>query len=223
MNEWESIHFFVHTRLKGAVAGLVVTMLATAALDLTQAILIGVAISAVLYIRESALSTAVASGPVQPEKIRAQGFDMPAACPAIHVYYLSGPIFFGSVTMVLESFETAMEYHTLIISMRGVPIVDAMGAQALRQIVEEHHARSGVVYISGLQPPVRKMFDRTGLTALIGAQHIVWDAAQAILASHQRHEVDVCAKCDSRSEACSILRAVRHQNAETQLADPVTP
>lgn len=185
MNEWESIHFFVHTRLKGALIGMLVTMLSTAALDLTQAILIGVAVSAVLYIRQSAASMSVGSEPVQPEKIRAQGVDLPSTFSDTHVYYLTGPVFFGSVTNVLESFETAGDYHTLIISMRGVPVVDVMGAQVLRQIVEEHHSRGGCVRFSGLQPAVRAMFDRTGLTALVGEQQIFWDAAQAILAGHQ--------------------------------------
>jgi SulP family sulfate permease len=220
MNEWESIHFFVHTRLKGTIAGMIVTMIATAALDLTQAILIGVAISAVLYIRQSAISTSVASGPVKPEKIRAQGFDLPAACPAIHVYYLTGPVFFGSVTTVLESFETASDYHTLIISMRGVPVVDAMGIQALRQIVEEHHHRGGHVYFSGLQPAVRDMFDRTGLTKLVGEHRIFWDAAQAIMVSHQSHELDGCARCDSRSDVCEVLRVARRQRLEGATQNP---
>lgn len=215
MNEWESIHFFVHARLKGALIGMVVTMLATAALDLTQAILIGVAVSAVIYIRQSAASTSVASGPVQIEKIRSQGFDLPAVCPAIHVYYLTGPVFFGSVTNVLEAFELASDYHTLIISMRGVPVVDAMGIQAIRQIVEEHHVRGGSVYFSGLQPSVRDMFDRTALTVLIGTPYIFWDAAQAILASHQSHELDGCAQCDSRQGTCDVLKAAQQQVANT--------
>jgi SulP family sulfate permease len=54
MNEWESIHFYARTRLKHAIVGVLVTMIATVALDLTQAILIGIAISALIYIRQSA-------------------------------------------------------------------------------------------------------------------------------------------------------------------------
>src|SRR5205085_1162725 len=61
MNEWESIHFFTRTRLKHAIAGVLVTMVATVALDLTQAILIGIAISALIYIRQSAGSVGVTS------------------------------------------------------------------------------------------------------------------------------------------------------------------
>jgi len=121
---------------------------------------------------------------------------------------------------VLESFETASDYHTLIISMRGVPVVDAMGIQALRQIVEEHHHRGGHVYFSGLQPAVRDMFDRTGLTKLVGEHRIFWDAAQAIMVSHQSHELDGCARCDSRSDVCEVLRVARRQRLEGATQNP---
>jgi SulP family sulfate permease len=65
MNEWESIHFFADTRIKHALIGMLITMLATVALDLTQAILIGLAISALLYIRQSAMSAGVAQAPIE--------------------------------------------------------------------------------------------------------------------------------------------------------------
>jgi len=60
MNEWESIRFFARARLKHAITGMLVTMVATVALDLTQAILIGIAISALIYLRQSAGSAAEA-------------------------------------------------------------------------------------------------------------------------------------------------------------------
>jgi SulP family sulfate permease len=209
MNEWESIRFFVQSRLTHAIIGMIVTMLATAWLDLTQAILIGVAISAVLYIRQSAVSTAVASGPVDPERMRAQGLKINATCPGVHVYYLTGPVFFGSVTTVLESFETASDYHTLIISMRGVPMVDAMGVQALHQIVEEQHARNGIVCFSGLQPGVREIFQRVGLIKMVGEHHVFWDAAQAIMTLHNKHEIEGCSRCAGSANGCPVLRGMQ--------------
>ncbi len=182
MNEWESLRFFARARIKHALAGVLVTMLATVALDLTQAILIGIAISAVLYLRQSASSLEVTSRPVDADQLRAQGHTLPEV-PDTHVYYLTGPLFFGSVHTMLESFETAGDYRTLIISMRGVPLIDVMGAQALEQIVEEQQRRGGRVFFSGVQPSVREMLDRTGVTARVGAEQIVWSADQAILAS----------------------------------------
>lgn len=185
MNEWETIHFYWHTRIKHALAGIVVTMVATAALDLTQAIVIGIAISAVIYIRQSAMSTAVAGEPVNPARLRSQGYELERLSPDVHVYYLTGPIFFGSVHTVLEALKEAHNYRTIVISMRGVPLVDAMGAKALHEIVAEQQRRGGNVAFTGLQPSVRTMLERTGLVALVGPDHIYWSADQALAALAQ--------------------------------------
>ncbi|HMO58583.1 MAG TPA: SulP family inorganic anion transporter [Roseiflexaceae bacterium] len=185
MNEWESIRFFTRTRLKHAMIGMLVTMLATVVLDLTQAILIGLAISALIYVRQSAGSIDIRSEPVQLDRLRSQGHQLEAAHTDVHVYYLTGPLFFGSVHTMLESFETAHDYRVLVISMRGVPMIDVMGAQALTQIVEHQQQHGGMVYFSGVQPAVREMFMRTGLVALVGEERIFWSADQAIMAVHR--------------------------------------
>ncbi|NTU80625.1 MAG: SulP family inorganic anion transporter [Chloroflexales bacterium] len=213
MNEWESIHFFFNARLKHALAGFAVTMFATAALDLTQAIMIGIAISALIYLRQSATSTAVTHEPIDAAKIQAQGFPITATCPSIHVYYLTGPLFFGSVTTVLEAFETAGDYHSLIVSMRGVPLLDAMGVQAIRQIVEEHRARGGEVSFTALQPTVMDMFQRTGLVELIDPKHIYWSATDAIVELHERRMVAGCPRCDTSGGTCAVLRQARERLA----------
>ncbi|MBC8161729.1 MAG: SulP family inorganic anion transporter [Roseiflexaceae bacterium] len=213
MNEWESIHFFVNSRLKHAMIGFAITMLATAALDLTQAILIGIVVSAVIYLRQSAISTTVTSAPVNAQQLQAQGMPITEACPSIHVYYLTGPIFFGSVTNVLEAFESAGDYQSLIISMRGVPLIDAMGAQALHQIVDEHHARGGQVLFTALQPTVLEMFKRTGLFALVGAQGIFWSSATAIVELHEQRAVAGCPHCDAHGDGCAVLRMAKERLA----------
>jgi SulP family sulfate permease len=189
-------------------------MVATAALDLTQAILIGLAISAIIYIRQSAVSTAVSDEPVDTAKLRTQGYNIQESCPSIHIYYLTGPLFFGSVHTVLEALASANQYHTLVISMRGVPLVDAMGVKALGELIADHQARGGAVAFSGLQPAVREMFDRAGLTALIGADQIYWSAIQAILQLHETRQIHGCPHCDIHGDGCTVLLDARaHLNS----------
>ena len=190
MNEWESIMFFTRRRIGHALAGMLVTMLATVVLDLTQAILIGLAISAVMYVRQSAGSVDVRREGIDLARMRAQGHQLEVAHPDVHVYYLTGPIFFGSVHTVLEAFADAGTYRVLVISMRGVPVVDVMGAQALLRIVERQQRRGGLVFLSGVQPAVRQLFERTGLIALVGEDRVVWSADRAIMAvdALYRHE-----------------------------------
>lgn len=182
MNEWESIMFFARRRIGHALAGMLVTMLTTVVLDLTQAILIGLTISAVMYVRQSAGSIDVRRESIDLARMRAQGHQLEVAHPDVHVYYLTGPIFFGSVHTVLEAFADAGNYRVLVISMRGVPVVDVMGAQALLRIVERQQHRGGMVFFSGVQPAVRQVFERTGLIALVGEDRVVWSADRAIMA-----------------------------------------
>jgi sulfate permease, SulP family len=199
MNEWESIRFFTRARLKHALTGVLVTMIATVALDLTQAILIGIAISALIYIRQSAGSMGVTSEPVNLDRLKVIGHRLLTTDPSVHIYYLTGPLFFGSVNAVLEAFKNAGNWRALIISMRGVPLIDAMGIQALEQIVERQHHRGGQICFSGLQPAVREMFARTGLLERVGEDNIFWSADQAIVALHASTEPANPAPADTAS------------------------
>lgn len=189
MNEWEAIHFFTRRGVRHALSSMLVTMLATVALDLTQAILIGIAISALIYLRQSTESVSVTSAPVDTTRIRTHTSALTIPC-SMHVYYLSGPLFFGSVHTVLESFETAREYHTIIISMRGTPLIDATGVQAIIQIVEEQQAHGGVVCLSGLQPAVEQVLRQSGILDMIGTHNIFWSADQAIVALDARYHTN---------------------------------
>ena len=54
MNEWHSIRYYWNHRLKGAVAAFFATMLATIALDLTQAILIGSFVAGAVFLSQIA-------------------------------------------------------------------------------------------------------------------------------------------------------------------------
>jgi SulP family sulfate permease len=95
--------------------------------------------------------------------------------------------------------------------MRGVPLVDAMGIQALRQIIEEQHARGGDLCFSAVQPDVLEMFRRTGLFDLVGAQKFFWSSAQAIVDLHERRMVAGCPRCVAHADGCTMLRMAREQ------------
>jgi sulfate permease, SulP family len=73
MNEWHVIRFYVDHRITNATVVLAVTMLATVALDLTQAILIGVAISLLVFLAQVSKLTVV-STEVDWNRLRAAGF-----------------------------------------------------------------------------------------------------------------------------------------------------
>ena len=184
MNEWHSICYYWEHRLPGAIAAFLATMLATVALDLTQAIVVGLGLSLVLFLRQAS-RLEVNITPVRWDEagIVSQRF------PDADVVYVTGPLFFGSVNQLVERIEEMPFTRIIILSMRGVPMADVSSVQAIEHIWRTHVKQGGTIYISGLQPAVRKMFDGSGLVAEIGEQHFFWSAAQAIerIAELARH------------------------------------
>ena len=198
MCDWGTLGRYYHARIKHAVAGVLVTMLATAALDLTQAILIGLAVSALIHLRLEADAAAVTIVPVDPTRLPNARFD--TACPGVRVAYVSGALFFGNAAAMRQALQQEQQCHTLILSMRGVPMIDVMGAEVLRQIIDTYNQRHGHVVLAGVQPAVRAMLTRLRIDTLIGESHFYWDAASAI---HAIHDDIACHGCQRCHETCA--------------------
>jgi MFS superfamily sulfate permease-like transporter len=86
----------------------------------------------------------------------------------------------------MEEIERLEAHQTiLILSMRGVPLVDATGVEVLREAWQRQHEGGGDLLVSGLQPRVQVLLQRSGFLAQIGAQRVFWSADQAILSLSQ--------------------------------------
>lgn len=175
MNEWHSIHYYWNHRLTGAMAAFLATMIATVCLDLTQAIVVGLGLSVVLFLRQAS-RLEVNTAPVRWDEAGIVSQQLPDA----NVVYITGPLFFGSVNQLVERLEAMPFSKTLILSMRGVPMADVSSVQAIEHIWREHVKVGGTIYLTGLQPQVRKVLENAGLIAEIGEQHVLWSADQAI-------------------------------------------
>lgn len=201
MIDWATIGRYTHMRIKHAIIGVLVTTLATAALDLTEAILIGLAVSAIIHLRLEAEAATVSVVPVDPDRIANPQFTH--ACPGVRVAYISGALFFGNAAAVRTALHQEPDCHTLILSMRGVPMIDVMGGEVLRQIIHEFQNRNGRVVLAGLQPAARAMLERLHIITLIGEHNVYWDAANAIHAVHDLIATTGCHGCQN----CPVIRA----------------
>ena len=182
MNEWESIHFIFGRRFKTAMATFLVTMVATVVLDLTQAILIGVVLSGALFMSQiSRMDIEVQD--VDADKLRQRGIQLAGDCRGVRVAYVTGPLFFAAVGHFNQAFAHEQATRVLILSMRGAPLMDTSGLQALSTLHERMQARGGRLMLAGLHPQVRAMVQRSGLLDRLGADNVYWSADQAIAAA----------------------------------------
>ncbi|HEY3291766.1 MAG TPA: SulP family inorganic anion transporter [Anaerolineae bacterium] len=185
MNEWDEIRWMVRHRFRSVLIIFGITMVATASLDLTQAIIIGVALSALFFVY-NASDINVTRKDVDLKTMQMRGHAIDDIHPAISVAYISGPMFFGATTAFRKAFADVDCERVLILSMRGVSLIDVSGLE----LIEELHAKMkncrGEVMLCGVQPAVKRILDQTRLTHEIGDANFFWSADQAILEANRR-------------------------------------
>jgi SulP family sulfate permease len=181
MNEWHAIHFFFGRRLKHAIISFTLTLIATVLLDLTQAILIGFAISSLIFMAQMS-ELQVVREPVDMGRMAAAGHRFFHPGHNVSVLYLSGPLFFAAARRLLEQVEASDGPDaTLILSMRGVPLIDATGVEVLREVWHRQQKGGGELLLASLQPRVELLLRRTRLLDEIGEERLFWSADRAIL------------------------------------------
>jgi SulP family sulfate permease len=185
MNEWHLIRFYLSRRLKSPSIVMVATMIATVALDLTQAIIVGVVVQLLFFINQVARLSVVPTD-VDWDRLRDSGIEVGAALPGIKVVYVSGPLFFGAASQLGDALDDLGACRALILSMRGVPVVDVSGLHTLEQIWQNQVKDGGLLYLTGLQPQVRDLLERGGLLDEMGRDKFHWGADAAITAAHAR-------------------------------------
>ena len=75
----------------------------------------------------------------------------------------------------------------LILSMRGVPVIDVSGIQALTELVKEMNEMGTEVYLTSVQPKVYNLMEQGGFIDLIGREYVFDSAQNAILVAMEEH------------------------------------
>lgn len=182
MNEWENIKYIFSRRFRGAEAKFLITMAATVVFDLTQAIIIGVVFASIMFMLK--ISNMEISIQEVDEKRLDEKCKRTIKKPLTHVrvVYFTGPLFFATVER-LNSQLSEFDDNILILSMRGVPLIDTSGIQALDELHHQLKLKNCKLMLCGLQPQVSHMLKRSVLADKIGEDMIFWSADQAIIAA----------------------------------------
>ena len=146
MNEWGEIRDIFHRRFKSAMFAFVSTLIATVALDLTQAIILGVGLSALIFVFQSSRAK-VTFAPVSVEKMRADGYEMQYDADRILVIYITGPLFFGTVNTFNTVLEKLNGNEDIILSLRTVPLLDTTGISAIEDLIHQLENEGRRVYL----------------------------------------------------------------------------
>jgi sulfate permease, SulP family len=185
MNEWEAIRFIFGKRFKTDMIAFTITMLATIVLDLTQAILIGSFLAGAVFLNKIA-SIEVDVQEVDNERLKQRGIATAGRCGHVRVAFLTGPLFFAATGQFNEAFVNLGDTHALVLSMRGVPLIDIAGIEAIHRLQERLHAQGGILMCAGIHDNAHNMMERGGLVQAIGKENFFWSSDQAIVEAERR-------------------------------------
>jgi SulP family sulfate permease len=202
MSEWEAIKFIFGKRFKTDMIAFTITMLATVVLDLTQAILIGSFLAGAVFLNKIA-SIDIDVQEVDTERLKQKGIETAGKCEHVRVAFLTGPLFFAATGQFNEAFANLQDTHALILSMRGVSLIDTAGLEAVHRLHERLHEQGGTLMFAGVHDNAREMLDRGGLVKAIGEENFFWSSDQAIVEAERRG----CRFCES-AQATVSLRSV---------------
>ncbi len=151
-------------------AVLLITFGLTVLVDLTVAIAVGVTLASLLFMARMAEAVEVDRSGRRDAELDAEDLDQRDDLPpGVEVFRISGPFFFGVAGELLDTLRrVGQSPRVIILRMRLVPLLDASGAQALEEFVEQARLAGARVIVSGVQPQPRAMLGRIGLGEAAG-------------------------------------------------------
>ncbi len=163
---------------RGDAVVLLATFLLTVFRDLTEGILVGFGLSALLFLHRMAQAVAVESdGPIieedradsdRADDVGGKGrlaYDPAAATdPDVLIYRISGAFFFGAAAGVAAALDRiAVRPKAFVIDFSAVHMLDSTAAATIEGFVRKAHRSGVILYISGARSQIRHILLRHGL------------------------------------------------------------
>ncbi|WP_133742064.1 SulP family inorganic anion transporter [Actinorugispora endophytica] len=156
---------------------LVLTAVATLALDLVVAVIVGMLVAGALALaalaRDASLDQEELEGHLPP----GDHTEAERALLAEHIvaYRLDGPLFFAAAHRFLLELSEVADVQVVILRMARVSTVDATGARVLGDAVDRLQARGTTVMVSGLRPGQLRPLESLGTLPRLREAGCVFD------------------------------------------------
>ncbi len=159
MLETESIHLSLKKSTVGNLAVIAAVTGVTVGVGLVPAVVVGLAITAFLFVREQISRPIVQRtytvGQVFSKKVRSPRarWVLEHQGDRIRVYELNGSLFFGTCDQLLRELEEQLDSFCIILDFKRVHTIDLTGAQLLREFLWDLRAQGGRLVLSYLDAP----------------------------------------------------------------------
>ena len=169
MSGWRTVVKVVKQSPKSDVAVLAVTFLLTVAFDLVVAIVVGLSLACLLFMKRMADVAVVKEWEYVEDTGDDQGRLKPV--PAhVMVYEISGPMFFGAADKI-PHIERSSGRRVLILRMRSVPAMDITALNSLQRLCQECQDKGIQVIFSHVNEQPLSVFRKSGLYEEVGEEN----------------------------------------------------
>ena len=187
MSEWRTFVAEFRGAPRSDVLVLCTTFVLTVLVDLTVAIEVGLVLAAFLFMRRMA---EVSNLSVLTHEFRDPASDFegdPNAMqrrtvpPGVEVYEISGPFFFGAAAKFQDELAAvAVKPRVLILRMRHVPVIDATGLAALRELLRRSRADGTLLVLADVHALAIVALERSGLWQAMGEENVTGNVDDAL-------------------------------------------
>lgn len=159
----------------------VITAVITLAVDLIEAVQIGLVVAAFFALRNVAKAASVHREVLPGDAVPGD--------ERIALFRVDGSMFFGAAERILTEISAVREVEVVILRLSQVRMMDATGARALTELVTELERRGVTVLIKGVQLRHLRVVTNVGvLRSLRHGKHLFEELAPAV--AHARSHVE---------------------------------
>lgn len=182
---------------------LLVTALSAIFLELEFAIFAGVLLSLVLYLKKASRPT-IRRRTIDPNFTKrplVTNSELPE-CPQIRFARIDGPIFFGSVNHVQDTFDLfrskSPNQKHLALLCSGIGFVDMQGGEALADEAKERNRMGGGLYLVNVKQGLWDALEKCGCLDEGHVRNVFQTKGAAIHGIFQKVDKSFCNGCDKR-------------------------
>jgi SulP family sulfate permease len=176
MIEWEAIGLLMRATYSD-FGVMILTWLVTICFDLVLAVEVGLIAAGALFIKRMSELSLVK---IPETEVFPPGVPLELS-KEIAVYRVDGPVFFGAAERFVTFLRDEPEVKYLILRLRFVPNMDTTGLVALEDIYQDLKRHDCRLILTGLQPEVQQLLERSGILAKIGLSNCFETTTAAIL------------------------------------------
>ncbi|MEG6521658.1 SulP family inorganic anion transporter [Desulfotomaculum sp. 1211_IL3151] len=194
----------VKTNRNDAVVLLVTMFTTILAPELEQAIYAGVALSLILYLKDSGVATVKTLAPVKANDGRFVEQSINGQSPSIAIFQLEGNLYFGSSADLERKLSDGYsDSKVFMIRFKGISVIDITALEVVEAFINRAHGDGKRVILTGVSPRILKMLDKMHIVEHIGKENIFMEDDEVFATSGKPLD-----------EASSFVRKVSYSNQE---------